>query len=65
MDHTKSLKREHRLHNIIVPEFRYIRAARLVSLVETLTHYQIQLSFHFKRLLFEFVERNGTLIATG
>ena len=31
MDHTKSLKREHRLHNIIVPEFRYIRAARVVS----------------------------------
>ena len=31
MDHTKSLKREHRLHNIVVPEFRYIRAARLVS----------------------------------
>ena len=31
MDHTKSLNREHRLHNIIVPEFRYIRAARVVS----------------------------------
>ena len=31
MDHTKSLKREHRLHNIAVPEFRYIRAARVVS----------------------------------
>ena len=31
MDHTKSLKREHRLHNIIVPKFRYIRAARVVS----------------------------------
>ena len=31
MDHTKSLKLEHRLHNIIVPEFRYIRAARVVS----------------------------------
>ena len=31
MDHTKSLKREHRLHNIVVPEFRYIRAARAVS----------------------------------
>ena len=31
MDHTKSLKREHRLHNIVVPEFRYIRAARVVS----------------------------------
>ena len=33
MDHTKSLKREHRLHNIIVhvPEFCYIRAARVVS----------------------------------
>ena len=30
MDHTKSLKREHRLHNIVVPEFRYIRAARVV-----------------------------------
>ena len=31
MDHTKSLKLEHRLHNIVVPEFRYIRAARVVS----------------------------------
>ena len=31
MDHTKSLKREHRLHNIIVPEFRYICAAWVVS----------------------------------
>ena len=31
MDHTKSLKREHRLHNIVVSEFRYIRAARVVS----------------------------------
>ena len=31
MDHTKALKREHRLHNIVVPEFRYIRAARVVS----------------------------------
>ena len=31
MDDTKSLKREHRLHNIVVPEFRYIRAARVVS----------------------------------
>ena len=31
MDHTKSLKREHRLHNIFVPEFRYVRAARVVS----------------------------------
>ena len=31
MDHIKSLKREHRLHNIVVPEFRYIRAARVVS----------------------------------
>ena len=31
MDHTKSLKREHGLHNIVVPEFRYIRAARVVS----------------------------------
>ena len=31
MDHTKLLKREHRLHNIVVPEFRYIRAARIVS----------------------------------
>ena len=31
MDHTKSLKRKHRLHNIVVPEFRYIRAARVVS----------------------------------
>ena len=31
MDHTKSLKREHRLHNIVVPEFRYISAARVVS----------------------------------
>ena len=31
MDHTKSLKRTHRLHNIVVPEFRYIRAARVVS----------------------------------
>ena len=31
MDHTKSLKRAHRLHNIVVPEFRYIRAARVVS----------------------------------
>ena len=31
MDHTKSLKREHRLHNIAVPEFCYIRAARVVS----------------------------------
>ena len=31
MDHTKSLKREHRLHNIVVPKFRYIRAARVVS----------------------------------
>ena len=31
MDHTKSLKREHKLHNIVVPEFRYIRAAQVVS----------------------------------
>ena len=31
MDHTKSLKCEHRLHNIVVPEFRFIRAARVVS----------------------------------
>ena len=31
MDHTKSLKRKQRLHNIVVPEFRYIRAARVVS----------------------------------
>ena len=31
MDHTKSLKHEHRLHNIVVPEFHYIRAARVVS----------------------------------
>ena len=31
MDHTKSLKCEHRLHNIVVPEFRYIRAAWVVS----------------------------------
>ena len=31
MDHTKSLKREHGLHNIFVPEFRYIRAARAMS----------------------------------
>ena len=31
MDHTKSLKREHRLHNIVVPKLRYIRAARIVS----------------------------------
>ena len=31
MDHTKSRKREHRLHDIVVPEFRYIRAARVVS----------------------------------
>ena len=31
MDHTKSLKREHRLHNIVVPEFRNIRATRVVS----------------------------------
>ena len=31
MDHTKSLKHEHRLHNIVVPEFRYIHAARVVS----------------------------------
>ena len=31
MDHTKSLKPEHRLHNIVVPEIRYIRAARVVS----------------------------------
>ena len=31
MDHTKSLKREHRLHNIVVPEFRYIRVAQVVS----------------------------------
>ena len=31
MNHTKSLKHEHRLHNIVVPEFRYIRAARVVS----------------------------------
>ena len=31
MDHTKSLKREHRLHNIVVPEFRFIRAAQIVS----------------------------------
>ena len=28
MDHIKSLKREHRLHNIVVPEFR---SARVVS----------------------------------
>ena len=31
MDDTKSLKLEYRLHNIVVPEFRYIRAARVVS----------------------------------
>ena len=31
MDQTKSLKREHRLPNIVVPEFRYVRAARVVS----------------------------------
>ena len=31
MDHTKSPKREHRLHNIVIPEFRYIHAARVVS----------------------------------
>ena len=31
MDHTKSLRHEHRLHNMVVPEFRYIRAARVVS----------------------------------
>ena len=31
MDQTKLLKREHRLHNIVVPEFLYIRAARVVS----------------------------------
>ena len=31
MDITKSLKREHRLHNIIVPEFHYICAAQVVS----------------------------------
>ena len=31
MDHIKSLKREHRLHDIVVPEFRYIRAARVMS----------------------------------
>ena len=30
MDHTKSMKHEHGLHNIIVPKFRYIRAARVV-----------------------------------
>ena len=31
MNHTKSLKHEHRLLNIVVPEFRYICAARVVS----------------------------------
>ena len=31
MDHIKSLKHEHSLHNIVVPEFCYIRAARVVS----------------------------------
>ena len=31
MDYTKSLKLEHRLHDIVVPEFRYIRAAWVVS----------------------------------
>ena len=31
MDHAKSLKREHRLHNIVGLEFRYIHAARVVS----------------------------------
>ena len=55
MDHTKSLKREHRLHNIVVPEFRYIRAARVGRVVETLTHYKIELSFHSYRLHKTFV----------
>ena len=70
MDHTKSLKREHKLHNIVVPEFRYIRAARVVSRgrdFNTLPNRTFVpfVSVAQKRLLFEFVERNGTLIATG
>ena len=67
MDHTKSLKREHRLHNIVVPEFRYIRAARVVSRGRdfiTLPNRTFSIGCT-KRLLFEFVERNGRLIATG
>ena len=65
MDHTKSLKREHRLHNIVVPEFRYIRAARVVSPGRDFnTNFRSICIDCTKRLLFEFVERNGTLIAT-
>ena len=70
MDHTKLLKREHRLHNIVVPEFRYIRAARVVSRgrdFNTLPNRNFR-SIRIgctKRLLFKFVERNGTLIETG
>ena len=70
MDHTKSLKSEHRLHNIVVPEFRYIRAARVVSRGRDFNTLPNQTFVPFvsvaqNGLLFEFVERNGTLIATG
>ena len=68
MDHTKSLKREHRPHNVIVPEFHYIRAARVVPRgkdFNTLPNFRSIRIGCTKRLLFEFVERNGTLIATG
>ena len=65
MDHTKSLKREHRLHNIVVPEFRYIRAARVVSRGRDFNTLPNRTFVPFVRLLFEFVERNGTLIANG
>ena len=34
MAHTKSLKREHRLHNIVVPEFRYIHVAHNIVVPE-------------------------------
>ena len=70
MDHTKSLKCEHRLHNIVVPEFRYIRAARVVSRGRDFNTLPNRTFVPFilvaqKRLLFEFVDRKGTLIANG
>ena len=67
MDHTKSLKRQHRLHNTVVPEFRYIRAARVVSrgrdFNTTKSNFR-SIRIGCTKRLFEFVERNGTLIAT-
>ena len=55
MDHTKSLKHEHRLHNIVVPEFRHIRAARVVSRDRDFNTLPIELSFHSYQLHKTFV----------